>query len=285
MSTYLHEIDSLRTLYREIIDGCSFSNGFYIKHLCELEQIELIQKRQEFITKYVVEGIPTEEERLQRLKESEEWTDAKEADIVAYRQTISDNDKLINTVIPQQRAAIRKIIDEHRLSLARLLAERRTAIGTTAEELADRDNTSFMAYLSLYRDHDCKVPLFVTWEEFEGLEESKIIFYVDAIEEALTRLQESNLRKISVLPFFLNAFSYSKDAIYTFLNKPIYKLTNYQIHLFSLGSRNLNILANAEGSPPEYFEKASADEILKWYDLQYSIIIGKRKQSSQQTHT
>lgn len=268
-------------VYQEIIEGCSYSpKGFFIKHLCEIEQIELTRKRIELVNDYVARGIPTEEERLTRLKEDGEWSDEKENDIVAYRQTLSDNERLIHTIIQQQQAGIRKVIEEHRQSLIKLLIERKTAIGITAEELTQKDSTYFMAYLALYRDRACLKPLFDSWEDFEALEEDKSTDYLQAIDNVLDRMNEQNIRKISVMPFFLNAFSYCKESIHTFLNKPISRLTNYQVHLFSLGSRNLNILSQSEGSPPDYFDKVSVDDILKWYDLQYSIIIGKRKQAN-----
>jgi hypothetical protein len=275
------EIDELKMVYQEIIEGCSYSpKGFFIKHLCEIEQIEVTRKRLEFINKYVEQGIPTEDERFLYITQNEEWTATQEGDILAYRQTIADNEKLIHSIIPEQQSAIKNIIEEHKKNLFALLMERKLLIGTTAEELASKDETAFMSYLSLYGDRQCTQPIFNKWEDFENLEETEMSNYIDAIDDVLVKLQEPNIRKISALPFFLNAFSYCKEDIAAFIGKPISRLTNYQIHLFSLGLRNLNILSQAEGSPPEYFEKVKAEDIIKWYDSQYSIILGKRKHNS-----
>ena len=268
-------------VYQEVIDGCSRSSkGFFVKHLCEIEQIELIRKRLEFTAKYISAGVPTEEERITHLKETGEWSDAQESDILSLRQTISDNERSLHTIIPQQQAAIRKIVEEHRRTLIDLLTQKKSLIGTTAEELAEKDGVFFMTYLSLFSDRECTKPVFASWDEFESLEESEMNEYLQSIDEIFDRLKEQNIRRISALPFFLNAFSYSKEAIHTFLHRPISRLTNYQIHLFSLGTRNLSILSQSEGTCPEYFDKVAADDILKWFDLNYSIIIGKRKQST-----
>ena len=273
------EADELKMVYQEIIEGCTRSSkGFFIKHLYELEQIELTRKRIEFIQDYVNQGIPSEDDRLTRLKEDGEWSNEKDEDIKAYRQTIADNERMVTQVIAQQQGAIRHAIATNRQQLIALLTERKNLIGTTAEELADRDGSAFLAYLSLHKDRVCMLPLFAAWEEFESLDEETSQKYLDEIDHALGRLNEKNVRRIAALPFFLNSFSYCKDNIQTFLNKPISQLTNYQVHLFSLGSRNLNILAQASGSPPDYFDKVTADAICLWYDQQYSIIIGKRKQ-------
>lgn len=272
------EVDELKMVYQEIIEGCTYSeSGFFIKHLCELEQIELTRKRLEFINGYVKQGIPLEADRLAQLKENGDWSNEKDEDIKAYRQTLQDTEKMLGNVIPLQQGPIRAILADHKKSLVALLIEKRMLLGTTAEELCNRDGENFLAYLSLYSDRACKNKLFSTWEEFESLDDDNSSKYLKAIDLAIQRISEKNVRKIGCLPFFLNAFSYCKDSIHTFLNRPLCELTNYQVHLFSAGSRNLNILAQSDGSPPEYFDKVTADEVLKWYDTQYSIIIGKRK--------
>jgi len=276
------EINELKMVYQEIIEGCSRSrHEFFIKHLCEIEQIEVIRKRLEFLQYYISQGIPTEAERLTQLKAIDDWSDEKDLDILSYRQTISDNEKMIITVIPQQQAAIQQMIADNRKSLFQLLFEKRSLIGMTAEELSEKDGTYFLSFLSLFKDRECSKPIFESWEEFESLEEDKMSHYILAIDEVLERLQETNIRKISALPFFLNAFSYCKEDIPSFLNKPIARLTNYQIHLFSLGARNINILSQANGSPPEYFDNVPAEEVIKWYDMQYSLLVGKQKQARQ----
>lgn len=276
------EIDELKLIYQEVVNGNSYCDkGFFVKHLCEIEQIEITRKRFEFIQGYVKQGIPTEKDRLERLKADDEWSDAKEGDILAYRQTISDNEKSLHDVIVQQQEGIKKIIEEHRRSLLQLLVERKLCIGTTAEELADKDSTYYLAFLSLYKNKECDAPIFEKWDDFEGLDEKEMEFYLSSIDEVLTRLKDTNIRKISVLPFFLNAFSYCKENISLFLGKPICRLTNYQLNLFSLGVRNLNILSQSEGSPPEYFEGTSIANIILWYDQNFSIILSKRKEPQQ----
>jgi len=270
-------------VYQEIIEGCSRSpKGFFVKHLCELEQIELTRKRQELIKHYITEGIPTEEERLKVLEEEGEWTKEKEGDIIAYRQTIADNEKMLLTVIEQMQPKVKEIIEGHKKSLIALFMEKKIKLGTTAENMTERDMDYFMAYLTIFKDRACKEPMFTAWEEFENMPELKINDYMKAIDDTLIHINELNIRRISCMPFFLNPFSYCKESIHTFLNKPVSQLTNYQVHLFSLGSRNLNLMAHAEGSPPEYQDNVTADDIIKWYDIQYSVLLGKRKAAASQ---
>lgn len=218
-------------------------------------------------------GIPMEVDRLSQITADGEWTDEKEQDIKAYKDTIADNLKFVSTVIAIQQPAIQKIIEEHKKNLLTLILEKRMLIGTTVEELTNKDSSIFSSYMSIYKDRQCKEKMFYSWEEFEDLEDDKMSFYIDAIDDAIINISDANIRTLGSMPFFLNVFSYSKDSIHTFLNKPIVELTNYQIHLFSYGTRNLNILSQSEGNPPD---NSSPEEICKWYDSQYSIILGKR---------
>lgn len=276
----LSELDTLKVIYQQIVNGCSQSDkGFYVKHLCELEQIELTSKRGEFLSKYVTAGIPTEAERLERLREDEEWTTEQDNDILAYRQTISDNEKLLPTIILPQQPAIKKIIADNRASLIALLVEKRSKVGATADEFSERDMSNFLAYMTIFKDKACTQRLFESWEDFEVLDEAEMHVYLNAIDKAIDGINDINVRRIAAMPFFLNTFSYCKENLSTFLNKPLVMLTNYQLHLFSLGTRNLNVLTQAEGSPPEYFEGIKIDEIVQWYDAQYSVIMGKRRQA------
>ena len=105
-------------VYQEIIEGCSYSpKGFFIKHLCEIEQIELVRKRIEFVDFYIQQGIPLEEERLAIIRNNGEWTDQQEGDISAYKLTITDNEKLIPSLMEAQRPGIRKVIENHKKTL------------------------------------------------------------------------------------------------------------------------------------------------------------------------
>ena len=268
------ETNSLKIIYQEIINGSSFSDsGFYVKHLSDLDQIEITRRKEQIFFKYHRSGIPKEETRLKQLILDGEWSTEKENDIQAYSETIRDNEKLLFTIIEVQKPHIQKIIDEHKKSLLSLILEKRLIIGTTCEELTNRDVSTFFFYESIYKDKECKEKLFSSCEELDDLEEHQISIYSDAIDIVGERMSDLNIRKIASMPFFLNSFSYSKDAIWTFLNKPISQLTNYQMHLFSCGSRNMNVLSQSEGSPPE---DASPIDMAKWYDTQYSIILGKR---------
>jgi hypothetical protein len=272
------DIEELRLLYKEIIDGCSYAPSvkIFFKHFNELEQIELIKQKIIFREQYVKAGIPDEASRLAEVIKLDEWTQDQEDRIVTLRLSITDNERNITNIIPQQQPMIRMAIEKDQLELAHLLQERHDTIGMTCENLSQKDINNYVVYVSAYRDSTCKVRVWKSWEEFEEADEQEIEAINQAFNEAFDRLDENKIRQVSVMPFFLNLFTYAKDDVHSFLNKPISQLTQFQLNLFSLAQRNLSILGQCEGHPPETIDVHSISEIIKWYDQQYSVILGKR---------
>jgi hypothetical protein len=275
----LTEVEELKIIYKEIIDGCSPNSNSpnFIKHLTDLEHIEITRKRLEFYRKYVADGIPNETEKLQDLISSEAWSKDNEEKILEYRYSISDNEKNIPKLIPQQQPMIQRIVNDTKAKLNILLLERAELMGSTANEFAEKEGFNYYLFLSLYKDRECKDRLFKEFAELDELESEDLKPFFQSIEETKKKITESNIKKISSLPFFINTFSYSKDNVTTFLSKPISQLTPYQVHLFSLGVRNINILGRTEGEPPELHEDTKIDDVVLWYDQQYSVMLGKQK--------
>lgn len=276
----LKETEQLRIIYQEIISGCSVSsNGYYVRHLNELDHIDVLRRRISLYNKYIAEGIPSEQDRLKELIANEEWSPAQEEKILELKYNINDNEKNIQSLIFQQQAHVRDVIKQKKQALAALLIERQNLLGLTADDASERDTYNYLVFATLYKDKAGTQPLFTSFEDFENLHEDTIQNYTKEVESKLSQFRDDNVRKISVMSFFLNPFSYSKEAVHTFLSKPIVQFTHYQMLLFSMGTRNLNILSQAQGEPPELMEDIPIQKVLDWYDQQFSIAIGKRNAS------
>lgn len=277
MSEYaLTEIEQLKIIYQEIVLGYSQSTqGYFVRHLNDLDHIDILRQRIFIYNKYITEGVPSEASQIKSLIERGEWTQQQEDKILELKYIISDNEKNVN-LIKEQQWAVKAIIKQKRQELVTLLIERQELIGLTADNASERESYSYLVYISLFKNTECKDPLFTTFDEFSNIEETRAEAYAKEVETLLSRFKENNIRKISTLPFFLNPFSYSKERVHTFIDKPISKLTNYQMLLFSLGTRNINILSQAEGEPPELLDDVQPQKIVDWYDQNYSIILGKQ---------
>jgi hypothetical protein len=281
VSQNVKPLDLLKLLYQEIIEGYSLSSddSIFFKHFSELDNIALMRKRLKLYNKYISEGIPTEEQRLKIIIENEEWSAQKEDDILGLKMSISDNEKNVVNLIFQQQASIRIAIENDRKKLTKLITEKMHIIGTTAEELSSRDSSHYSLFLSCFKDKNLTEPYFKDWDDLESLDSLELDDIHLKYDEVMDRFIEQNIKQIAAMPFFLNLFSYSKDNMTDFLKKPIAYLTNLQSYLFSCGQRNLNILTQSEGSPPEMFGDVNPNDVLTWYDQQYSVILGKRNQS------
>ena len=275
------EIDELKLIYYEIIRGSSFEPdiNLYVKHFSELESFLILKKRTELFHFYSKEGVPHELELLKNAMTTEEWSEEKENKILELKYLISDNEKNIHNIIIEQRAPIEKIIDDAKKQLNEILYDRKGILGRSIEDLIDDDIEDYLSYLSFFKDEPCTIPCLPDYKEFEKLEPSEINKFNISLSKTYKRFSEENIKKIACLPFFLNKFSYSKERIDGFLGKPVNSLTNNQTSLFSLGVRNLNVLSHAKGSPPDISLEAKPLDVLKWYDIQHSIMIAKQNQS------
>lgn len=277
----ISEIDELKLIYYEILNGSSFDlkKSLFIKHFSEKESYLVLKKRIELFNYYSDQGVPHESELLKNAIENGEWSQQKEDKILELRYAISDNEKNIHNIIHQQRAPILKAIEKNKKQLSEMLFERKQILGRSIEDLVDEDANDYISYVSFYKDEKCKISAFESYEEFEKIEIFEIIKYNKILSAHYDKISEEVIKKLAAMPFFLNKFSYAKERMGDFLGTPLNELTHHQTQLFSLGLRNLNTLSNNDGNPPDLSLGAKPDELVHWYDIQYSILLGKKNQS------
>ena len=277
----ISEIDELKLFYYEVLNGSSFepTRSFFIKHFSEKESYLLLKKRVELFYYYSKEGVPHESELLKNAIEGGEWSHEKEEKILELKFNVSDNEKNIHNIIIEQRAMIQREIDKKKEELSQMNWDRKQVLGRSVEDLVDYDINDYVSYLSFYKDEQCKNSVFESFEEFEKIDVPEILKLNKILSNHYQKISENIIQKLGAMPFFLNKFSYTKDRIGDFLGVPLNELTHHQNHLFSIGVRNLYILSQAEGNPPDLNLGAKASELVDWYDIQNSIMIGKRNQS------
>lgn len=273
------EYESLRIIYNEIIQGFSYSEklNLYIKHLTESENIQIVKRRRIVLERVKSEGLPCEADKLKELDKEGIWTAADEKEIAEYKIIIADNERHMNTALPEFKASLQAMIDKYKSELQQVVQKRTKAIGKIAEHVAEQDSFDFLMYLVFYKDASLKEKVFSSSDDISEMDE-EIIPYSIELDTVFGKLRDEKLRKISVLPFFLNPFSFTKENIADFLGKPIYYLTSFQLSLFSLGSRNLSIQANADDVLPDMSSPdIGLQELADWHDKQHSILLGKQQ--------
>ena len=272
------ELEKLKIIYSEILNGYSIveKENIFVKHFSEIDHTNILRQKKIYINDYLDKGLESQKDKLQNLIKQGEWSDKQEDDILSLKLIINDNEKNINTVIPEQRNVIKEIINKKKEELSSLLFQKQQLIGGTAEYFSEQDILHYVISMTFFKDINCSKKVFEDLENFEDLSEEEITKYINLSDLINDKFSFDNIKKISVLPFFINSFSYCKDNVYSFLNIPLSKMTTYQFSLISLGGRNLNVLSNAEADPPIVLQDSDINPCINWYDQNYSILIGRK---------
>jgi hypothetical protein len=275
------QLEKFKIIYYEIIAGSSFvpSLNVFVKHFTELDNLEISKAKQSFLRKYKEDGIPSYQERHEVLIKNDEWSKDKDKHIEFLKTLIIDNEKNIQKVIIEQRPMIERVIQDKRTELAEAIFKKREIFGATSEEFADRDTLAFVAFLGTFNDSPCTDRKFKTFEEFLGISDEESDVYISNMDGALSKFTEENIKIIAAMPFFINVFSYASENIQSFFQKPMAHLSHFEFLLLSLGSRNINILKNIDGEPPELIKIEDIQNIVNFYDKEFSVVQGKRRSS------
>lgn len=277
----ISEVDELKLIYFEVLEGFSFDSesGLYIKHLSDKESSLILKKRVELFRYYLLEGVPHESDLLRAAIENGEWSQDKEDNVLSLKYQIADNEKNIHNIIPEQRSGIELIIEQTKERLAEAIFERKNILGRSIEDLIDDDVNDFVIYLSFFKDKGLATPVEPTYEEFQNWEPTEIGKLNLRLGLHYKRISEEKLKGVACLPMFVNKMGFAKENVSSFMGKPICELTHNQNFALSFAIRNLNLLGTAKGSPPDLNLDAKVIDVIKWYDMQHSLNIGKKNSS------
>jgi hypothetical protein len=274
----LSDVEEIKLIYFEVLEGFNFDaeTKLFVKHFSDKDSCLILRKREELFRYYSSQGVPHEDDLLKAAIENEEWSQEKEDNILSLKYQISDNEKNIHNIIPEQRGGIERMLEETKVKLAEAVFERKNVLGRSIEDLIDDDVNDYVVYLSFFKDEKLTEPLEPTYELFQNWEPTEVNKLNHRLGFHYRRFSERNLKGVACLPMFVNKLGFSKEDASTFLGRPIFDLTHNQNFIFSYGIRNLNLLSTAKGSPPDLNLDAKMDDVIKWYDLQQSINIGKK---------
>lgn len=281
-ATVSDQYDSLRVIYKEIVQGYTydFASKFYVKHFTESESIDPILAKEHFLRRAISKGLFTNKEKEKILIETGDWTKEMEEEIEFLEQLIQDNEKNITkVVVPSQAAGLKAIVEQKKQELYLKRVEKIQIFGLTAESYSEKQSSNYLIYHSLFSDKELTIRPY-SEEEFGDLDYGELHSYILIYNKIMDRLSERNLRKVSVMPFFLNSIAAAIEQPMFFLNKPVVEFTIFQLNVFNRGKRNRFVLSNAKGEPPSLLPSTKIQEILDWYDSNHSIIMSKFNEES-----
>ena len=248
----------LKKTYIDILNGYSVlkggSKGFgdlYIRHLCIFDSGEIDRVNNFYKEKFIKEGLPTLEEKEKSLEEDQLWTKKEEGRIRELSLYVKNLETTKSKLfLKSQIDLISLDVKKSRKELEALLTEKSELIGSTAESFAEKKANDFYLMISLYSDPELKEKKF-TKEEFDEVSDEDLSQISSSYSKLLRDFSPTNLKKVSVSPFFVNSFCMVEDNPYQFYGKPMIKLTFYQTDLLLYGKYFRSLLSEMKVKPSQ----------------------------------
>jgi len=193
-------------------------------------------------------GIQDEKDILERLKKDETWTSEDELKIKELEDYLDNLEKTkAKIIIPSQKAAHQKTIDNEKVKLLELRAERHQLVGKTATEYANnRANEDFLQNL-LYRDRLLTVPFFCD-ADFGELDGNELSQLMEAYYKIVNKFNDGELQKADLQDCFSLYLAHCEKP-WDLFGKPIINLSVYQLKILAYGRMFLNIFQNVDKIP------------------------------------
>lgn len=258
----------LKVTFSEILRGFSLVQSEYyetvrIKHFTNFDSAELDIKNRAFYKKAVDEGLPTRKERIDFLLEQKIWTEEKNKEILNTKSHIAGLENTKKKVFLQTHLdQANKDLKIQKTKLIELEHEKEQLIGFTAEAYASRRINEHYIYNALKTEEGDNL---FTKEEYEELEEVKLMSLIGLYNKSVEKFQSSHLKNISVSGFFTNIFYLCEDNAHVFFGKPLVNLSFYQLELFGYGRYYKSMIQNSEKKPPEHISE-DPEKLVEWFE-------------------
>lgn len=259
------KISSYKRTFRDIALGFSVSyvgeEKVFIKHLGHLDQVDLDDRRIEFLEKATKRGIPTEKEVLEILFEEGDWTTEDEKEI-------SDQKIFIDRLVYNKNALYLKsqidnqdrLIDEARKKLTTKLRQKDSLLGNTAENYADKRCFDLYIINSLFLDKEFSKKYF-TAKSYDELPSSDLEKISQVYNKIFKGFEDTQVQKLILEDFYGSYLNMCETSI-DFFGKPACQLSHYQIKLFAYTKMFKNIFNSGEEIPHSI--RKDPQKIIDW---------------------
>lgn len=258
--------NGLRKAFADICRGYSASewNGpIYLKHLSHFEQVDLDDCYERYLALAIKKKLPKKAEKLEWLEKKKLWTRKNEGELSSQKSYVANLEKTLKLLfLKSQIDEHKKTLEKERGKLHEMATEKEGLLGLTCEKYAEQKMLNHYILVSFYKDEKFNQRLF-TQNEFNELNEEETDELFKIYIDASSLLNDKNLKKIAVAPFFTSYF-YACDEVQAFFGKPICSLSYHQLNLLYYASyfkqviQNLKIPDNIAGDPEKIEEFANA---------------------------
>lgn len=270
----MNDHNNLKLLYSEIIKGRSsfFYNkkNYYIKHFNYLDSADIDMYRSQCIDKGISNGLSTYNERLSEITKDKTWSEEKEHRLNEVKDFVANlKHTKSKYTLDKDKKIIDKDIAKHTDEYISLVLEKNKLIGKTAEQFAEKKVNEYYIYHSIYKDEKCHNKMYDK-EEFDELEQYILDKLYIAYNAKMSIFSGDILKKIALMPVFMNLYILSDNNPYRFFGKPLIELTFYQIEMLQNGKNFKYILENAKTQPPPEIMD-NPDKLMEWFHASESV--------------
>ena len=262
------ENGNLKVVFSEVLRGYTLVdspcfNKIRIKHFNNFDSAELDIKNKAFYDKAVSDGLTTRKDRIDYLLKENIWTEEKNKAILTTKSVIAGLQKTKSKVFLQAHIdQANEELKKQKLKLVELDMEKEELIGFTAEAYASRRINEHYMFNALLNEKGEKL---FTPEEFEELEEAKMLELIGLYNKSTNKFKSKALRFVSVSGFYTNLFYLCENNAYVFYGKPLVHLTFYQVELFGYGRYYKSMVENSDNKPPEEISQ-NPQKLVEWFE-------------------
>lgn len=274
-------MENLRKAFYDIAAGYSrgviFSREAFIKHLSYEDQINYDELRESFYKQAKDSGIETNEEKLKILRQQGIWTEEMDKEINASKLMIDSlyEGKKSNMKMPSLVKKYVENIREEEKKYNEKIQKKNQLMGLTCESYAEREVNDYYIFTNIFKNKEL-TERFFDIEEFDYFDDQKFSDICASYNKILEACSMESIKKIAMQPFFQEYFSLAGDNLKDFFDKPIYKLSFYQVKLLNYGSHFRNIYQNHDIS--RFPKEVQSDPDLL---IDYAIAASKGKEEMQ----
>ena len=261
------EEKNLKVLYYEICNGYSkifHKEDIYIKHFGDFDFGEFENNFFYYFEKAKSSGLPSYEEKLKVLEDQGYWTKFQEEELKYKKEKLKKLESVHkNLYLKAQVEKSRKDIDKLKKDVENLDRDKKDFMGMYAETYAQNKLEYIYILNSFYKDPELKNKKFNIEED--DIESALYYEYILIHNKAIEKFDLKQIKNLAIADFFQNIISISEQNAYYFYNKPVHRLTYYQMSMFNYGKFFSNLLSNEEAKKLDEKTKKNPDKLIDWY--------------------
>ena len=256
----------LKLIFSEIIEGYSFVpsklfGDLKIKHINNFDAAKTDIKNHYYFEKAVSQGLEKREDKIDYLIKEKLWDPEKDKQAQKLEDVLRGMRKTKPKLLLQaQIDSINKDIEKNEIELGKILAEKESIIGFTAEEYAQRRINEYYMYISILNENGNRL---FGEDEFQELDEEQVTEIMTIYSKNNEKFKAEVLKKIALADFFTNIFYLCEDNVFNFYGKPVINLTFYQIEIYSYGRYFKSLIQNSEDKIPDHIVE-DPDKLIEW---------------------